>query len=134
MKPAFKKTKEEQISASRWFFWLSLIILTISIWHLFSTHNQIPTDVTAANYENIIQAHVMSFRLKVATGLFALGSIASYGLTYVLTHLPLGRQIFEWSSTKDDSNTKAAKVLALGLVLSGSLIGIFTLLANVIGK
>ena len=133
MSVSFKKTKEQQLKLTRILVAVGLFALFISIWHLFSIHGQTP-EVTAANYENVIQAHIMTFKLKVAAGLFALGSLASYGLTHAITHSPLGRWMFEWKEGKDDSNSKAAKVLSLGLVFAGSLVGVFTLLANVIGK
>lgn len=130
---SFKKTDKEKQTITRAFLWVGVVILLISMWHVFSISGQVP-DANSVNYENIVQSHIMTFKLKFAAGLFALGSIASYGLTYAITHSPLGKWMFEWSASKDDSNSKAAKILSLGLVFAGSIVGVFTLLSTILGK
>ena len=133
MKLSFRKTDKEQST----FVNISLLIcglaLVLTIWYLFHTFGQ-AVDVTSINYENVVQAHIMGFKLKVAAGLVALGTLVSYGMTHTIAHSPLGRWMFQPDDTGDDSNSKAAKIIALGVVFGGSLIGIFSIIASILGK
>ena len=133
MKLSFFKTDVEQKKFINTTLWISAALLVVTIWYLFHVFGQSP-DVTSVNYENVIQAHIMGFKLKVAAGLVALGSLTAYGLTHTFSHSPLGRWMFQPDDTKDDSTSKAAKIVSLGLVFAGSLVGIFGLLSSILGR
>ena len=133
MKLSFSKTTTEQAKFVTIALWACGIGLLLTLWYLFHTFVQTP-DVSSINYENVVQAHIMGFKIKVATGLIAAGSLISYGLTHIIAHSALGRWLFQPSDTLDDSNAKAAKIISLGLVFSGSLVGIFGIIASILGK
>ena len=133
MKLSFVKTEVEQQKFINISLWICGIALILTIWYLFHMFGQ-AADATSINYENVVQAHIMGFKLKVAAGLVALGSLVSYGLTHAFSHSPLGRWMFQPDEAKDDSTTKASKIVALGLVFAGSLVGIFSMFASILGK
>jgi hypothetical protein len=130
MKLSFKKTDKEQHNFINISLFITAIALVLTIWYI--VHGVVADpSTTTMNYENIVQANVIGFRLKLAAGLIALGTIVSYVITNTIAHSTLGRWLFQPDSVADDSNSKAAKILALGIVFGGSLVGIFGIIANI---
>ena len=132
MKLSFSKTEEEQSKLIKILFWPALIILLISIYFIFSANGQVP-DASSINYENVVQSHIMLFKLKIAMGLFSIGSFVSYGMTHIFSHTSLGSFLLNPKDT-DDSSSKAARIQALAIVYGASLLSIFFLLTSVLGK
>lgn len=128
MAKIFLKPKEKQESVTRYWFMFALFVIASMLFYVLRGHS-----LSNLQSENLIQATVMSYRLKLSLGLMALGGLASYALTYVFTHSGIGRWMVIWDD-KDDSRTKAAKILCLGIVYGASLMGVFKLLANVIAS
>ena len=130
--PTFhKKTRKQMITRHVIFFALAFIALGISIAHMLY-HAAQPLDIESVGYENILQTKIMWFRLKFAAGLIGIGLIAAYSLFTAITYSPLGK--FMWVYAEQDTeNMKASKTLSMGIVFSAFTVGIFWLLASVIG-
>lgn len=131
MKQVFKKTTKEQDNWTRVGIGFGILLVIISMYFLLSLAGK-HVDATDVNYENVVQSTIMTYKIKVAAGLYTLGTLLSYANTWFIAHSPLGRWLGHWDETKDDSASRAAKIKAMALIFGAHIVGVFTLLSSVL--
>jgi len=131
MSLSFKKTPRQQKQTHYSYIAVGIALLITGLYYLTSFSGT--PDPNSMNYETVVQAKLLFFKLKVASCLVVIGSLGAYTLIHLLTHSPLGQFMFKWSE-KDDSIIKSAKSLSLSIVFGAVSVAIFFLLSTVIGR
>lgn len=128
----YKKTKKQK-QIIHWSFIISAVILLALAFFSMSFDATKVVNPESVEFENLIQAKMILYKLKVAASLIAIGSVASYLLTLAFTNSPLGEAVVTWD-TKDTGEVKASKTRNLGIVYGAFIVGIFFILSTVLGR